>query len=304
MVDQLQDTHDHLSRAVEAVVSGADWQRMLSVASRFHIYSPTNSLMIAAQFPTASHIGGYQFWRTLGRQVRAGEHGIRILAPVTCRTTTDDTTGPDGDTPPTTDNATTARKVRGFRLVSVFDISQTDGPDFPEVAPVLLDGDAPDDGWAQIERLIVAAGFTVSRGWCQGANGYTDHAAREVKVRADISPLAALRTLTHELAHVRLHARIESVSALDRCRMEVEAESVAFLVMAAMGVDAGAYSFAYVARWSRGDLDRIRTTATTAINCARQLITELAAVEATGEARAEADSNPQTDTAAGVRTAA
>ena len=96
MVDQLQDTHDHLSRAVEALVSGADWQRMLSVASRFHTYSTaTNSLMIAAQFPTASHIGGYQFWRTLGRQVRAGERGIRILAPVTCRTTTDDTTEPE-----------------------------------------------------------------------------------------------------------------------------------------------------------------------------------------------------------------
>ena len=118
----------------------------------------TNSLMIAAQFPTASHIGGYQFWRTLGRQVRAGEHGIRILAPVTRRTTTtDDTTEPASDTTPTTDTTTTARTVRGFRLVSVFDISQTDGPDLPKVAPVLLDGDAPADGWAQIERLIVTS---------------------------------------------------------------------------------------------------------------------------------------------------
>ena len=66
-----------------------------SLPGSTHTQLATNSLMIAAQFPTASHIGGYQFWRTLGRQVRAGERGIRILAPVTCRTTTDDTTEPE-----------------------------------------------------------------------------------------------------------------------------------------------------------------------------------------------------------------
>ena len=139
MHDPLTDSHDHITRAVETLITGTDWQNMLTVAARFTSYSPTNILMIHSQRPDATRVGGYQLWKSLGRQVRAGERGIRIYAPTHRRTTAAGQTVADID--PTGDAS--VRVLTGFRLVSVFDISQTDGPDLPDVTPTLLTDDTP-----------------------------------------------------------------------------------------------------------------------------------------------------------------
>lgn len=268
--DRLEAIHQRLLGAVEAMVSGEDWRRLLAVVRRFRTYSPNNVWLIAAQRPDATRVAGFSTWRTLGRHVRRGERGIAILAPVVARRRPDDEDGDDGE----------SRVLRGFRVVHVFDVSQTDGEALPEVQPpTLLAGDAPAALWDALAAQLAAAGFVLERGSCHGANGVTDFAARAVRVRADVAPAQAAKTLAHELAHVVLHDGTEYARGC-RGRAEVEAESVAYLVCSSAGLDAGDYSFPYVASWSGGDPDAVRATAERAVCAARRILDALPAVAA------------------------
>src|SRR4051794_41433556 len=79
--DRLAAVHAQLLCAVDALLDGPTWRRMLEVAARFHRYSPNNVLLIGVQRPDATRVAGYQTWREVGRQVRKGEAGAAILAP-------------------------------------------------------------------------------------------------------------------------------------------------------------------------------------------------------------------------------
>ena len=132
---------------------------MLAVAARFHTYSPNNVLLIAAQRPDATRVAGYRAWAQLGREVRKGEHGIAILAPVT--------PGPRDGRPPAPATArptpsqapATARVLRGFRVTYVFDISQTDGPALPDVRRGCSTAPLRRDLWAGLLDQVEAAGY-------------------------------------------------------------------------------------------------------------------------------------------------
>lgn len=97
--DRLAEAYDRLVAAVEALTTGEDWLRFLAVARRFHTYSANNVLLILSQRPEATRVAGYKAWQALGRQVRAGERGIAILAPCTYRTRDDETDGDDEGAP-------------------------------------------------------------------------------------------------------------------------------------------------------------------------------------------------------------
>ncbi|WP_088312713.1 ArdC family protein [Kineosporia sp. R_H_3] len=320
--DKLQVLHDRLAEQVAALRSGQDWQRWLATAARFHTYSFGNTMLILAQRPDATAVAGYGAWKALGRQVSKGEKGIAILAPVLRRTPThgdqpapvpqgtDRTTGPPETGPARTadpERATPAaggegevqtgrRRVSGFRVTYVFDVSQTSGTPLPEQpAPQLLEGHAPPGLWDALAAQVAAAGYSLERGDCAGANGVTIPATATVRVRDDVDDAQAVKTLAHELAHVLLHApppprttaatgtteRAVTVGsgapagtgravpagsdpgaapppAVFACRggIEVEAESVAYLVMAAHGLDTSTYTFPYVTHWAEGVRDR------------------------------------------------
>ena len=109
--DKLAEAHELLVSAVESITSGEDWARMLDTATRFHRYSAGNVFLIALQRPDATRVAGYRTWQSLGRQVRKGEHGIRILAPCQYRYTTTDDDGTES----------THAGIRGFTTTTVFD---------------------------------------------------------------------------------------------------------------------------------------------------------------------------------------
>ena len=119
--DRLKAAHRKLQQAVDSIVTGADWQRMLKTASKFHRYSFHNTLMIFLQRPDATVVAGYNRWKSLGRHVKKGEKGIAIFAP--CRYKTRVETD-DGD-------ETTVQQIRGFRIVHVFDTLSRDYPVCP-----------------------------------------------------------------------------------------------------------------------------------------------------------------------------
>jgi hypothetical protein len=262
--DKVRALHEQLTTQIEALVTGDDWAAFLTVASHFHTYSPNNVLLILLQRPHATRVAGYRSWQRLGRQVNKGAKGIAILAPCVYRKRA-------VDEAEAADKPGLAR-VRGFTVVHVFDEADTTGEPLPDVRPVLLHGDAT--LWDALATQVAAAGYSVSRGDCAPANGYTRFSDHTVVVDRSLSGRQADKTLCHELGHVLLHdaARITT----DRDLAEIEAESVAYIVCNALGVETASYSLPYVANWARGNIDKVRATAERVVRTAQVV---LAAIE-------------------------
>jgi antirestriction protein ArdC len=288
--DRLTALHDTLTEAVEALTTGEQWAAMLTAAARFHRYSLSNLLLIYTARPDATRVAGFRTWLSLGRCVRKGERGIPILAPCTYKTDAEsDDAGPATGADVTGDG-TPRRVLRGFRVVYVFDITQTEGDPVPDVTPVLLDGDDPGRLWDALAAQVESAGYVLDRADCSPANGVTDYLTRRVSVRPDLSAAQSCKTLAHELGHVLLHAPGDGIP---RERREVEAESVAYVVCQASGLVTDDYSLAYVAGWAQGDLTLVKDTADRVIGTARAVLDRLAAdtgalADATAAAPAQA----------------
>jgi hypothetical protein len=272
MNDKLRAAHDKLQQAVAEIASGDDWKRMLKIASKFHRYSFNNHLMIFLQRPDATVVAGFNRWKSLGRFVKKGEKGIAIFAP--CKYKTKIETD-DGD-------EQTLQQIRGFRVVDVFDISQTEGEDLPDldaVRPKLLEADAPEGIWDALTGHASSIGYEVIRHQWGSENGYCDFLTKQIGVRPDVSPAQGVKTLIHEFAHALLHSEGPASS---REVAEVEVESVAYIVCDALGLDTSDYSFAYVARWSDGFVELVKDTAERVVECARRILQSLEA-EGTSE---------------------
>jgi hypothetical protein len=185
-----------------------------------------------------------------------------------------------------------AKILVGYRIEHVFDVCQTEGAEVEIPAPVieririrvsgpspeLLTGDDVSGAWDAVQGLIEAHGYRVERGSCGGANGYTDPRTMVVKVRDDVSPAQALKTLIHELAHIEcLHVEDMTSYLLHQGRQETEAESVAYVVCGALGLDSGAYSAPYVRGWSNGDAAVLAAAAELVIRSAGRILKGLEA---------------------------
>jgi len=211
--DKLAALHEQISDGVAALVESQGWRAMLDTAAKFHSYRlGGNLLLIGAQAPQATRVAGFRAWQSLGRQVRKGERGIAILAPCTYRPKAADRAepaAPAGPEPATSCSGGAApqgagggRQVRGFRVVHVFDLSQTEGAPLPEVAPALLVGQAPAGLWDAMEGQVLGHGYTVHRGDTGRANGWTDPTTRTVRVSGAVDDAQAVKTLIHDLAHL------------------------------------------------------------------------------------------------------
>jgi antirestriction protein ArdC len=260
--DRLKEAHKRLTAAVESIASGEDWQRMLRTAAKFHRYSFQNQLLISFQNSDATLVAGFNKWKSLGRCVKKGEKGIAIFAPCSYRTKIEDDNGEEKS----------FQQLRGFRVVHVFDILQTQGDpmeDLDAIRPKLLDGDAPEGIWDALVTQADAAGFEVVRDQRRNENGYCDFVDKKIAVRPDVAPAQAVKTLVHELGHALLHG-----DEVGRSRevQEVEVESVAYIVCDALGLDTSDYSFRYVAAWSDGDVAKLKETGKRVVDCARAIL--------------------------------
>ena len=140
---------ERLHAEVRKLLDSQAWQDALRFKTKFYSYSFNNALLIYLQRPDASLVAGYKRWQALGRQVRKGETGIAILAPIVRR---DESKAGD------------EKQVVGFRSARVFDVAQTDGEPLPEMPqPVLLtdDGEAVRAALVKAEALAAAKGFPV-----------------------------------------------------------------------------------------------------------------------------------------------
>ncbi|MCY2954833.1 MAG: ArdC family protein [Planctomycetota bacterium] len=243
---------DELAAALEAGQSES-LRQYLAAMGRFHRYSLGNILLIEMARPDATHVAGYRTWQQLGRQVRQGEKGIQICAPVVVRQKKETESEED--------------RVVAFRGVTVFDINQTDGRPLPEFAKAQGD---PGEHIERLKQLIAARGIALEYAEnTHGAEGlFTDG---KIVIRSGLTPAEEFSVLTHETAHALLHGSPESRS-LNKTVVETEAEAVAFVVGAGVGLDLGSSSADYVSLYDGKketlleSLEQIRRVAAEIIN--------------------------------------
>lgn len=256
---KVEQMHDELTAAVNALTESGQWQRWLDFLGSFHQYSLNNTLLIQVQCPHATQVAGFKAWQAKGRQVRKGETAIRIFGkPFRIVSETDEATGEK-----------TRRAVKcPPPVVSVFDISQTDpieGVEQPTVPVSQLQGDDPADLFERIAAWMTGKGWTVTREQIPGeVNGFcTIDGSRRIVVDADLSDAHAAKTANHEAAHAILHTDEDGKGTTepDQATCELEAESVAYVVAGLHGLDTSDYSVGYVASWSGGQAEKVKATA-------------------------------------------
>lgn len=261
---------ERLAQGVAALITSRAWQAYLDTARRFHNYSFANILLIRAQVPEATRVAGFQAWKALGRTVRRGEHAIWILAPLTRRLAAEEEDDP----------AEKVRVIMGFRAVSVFDVSQTDGEPLAELPCHRLSGDDPTGSYDRLRRFAHGLGYTVEEDYLPGEmNGDCNFALRRLRIEVRNDELQQAKSLAHELGHVLLHDGFPGSREL----AELEAESVAYLVCDGLGVDSSSYSFGYVANWAGGGdgaLAGIKASGRRVQSAARQILDGLATIQA------------------------
>ena len=236
------DALESLAKGIAQLTSSDRWTEWLKVQSRFHEYSFSNTVLILVQRPEATRVTGFNAWRKLNRSVRKGEKAIRILAPMIYKpTATQD--GPE--------ETEACRSVRGFKAVPVFDLSQTDGEELPEVCRRLT-GDQLDNTYGHLQSVAHRHGFTVEEARLGSEiNGICDHVLKRIRIETRNSETQRVKTLAHELGHAILHNPCDGDTG-SRSLKELEAESVAFVVCRNRDIDTSDYSFGYVAAWAGG----------------------------------------------------
>ena len=294
--EKLKEITDRLEQGITELFDSERYKEYLRVMSKFHNYSFNNTLLIAMQKPDASLIAGFTAWKNqFQRNVKKGEKGIKIIAPSPFKIkqetekidpqTQKPVIGRDGK-PVTEEKEIT---IPAYKVVSVFDVSQTEGKELPDIAVDALTGDVEryKDFFAALEKTSpVPIGFEKIKG---GAHGYYHLEDKRIALDEGMSELQTLKTAIHEIAHAKLHdidlnaPKNEQQPRVDRRTREVEAESVAYTVCQHYGLDTSDYSFGYVAGWSSGrelaelksSLETIRSAAADIINSIDRHIAEL-----------------------------
>ena len=273
--DKMKEITDRLEQGIMGVFESERYADYLRTMSKFHNYSFNNTLLIAMQ--GGSLVKGFRQWeKEFDRHVKSGEKAIKILAPAPFTVkkqmekidpkTQKPVIGRDGK--PVTEEREI--KIPAFKVVSVFDVSQTEGKELPDIAVSELMGDVEQykDFFAALEKTSpYEMGFEALDGNAKGRCFYDE---RRIAINEGMSELQNVKTAIHEIAHATLHdTDKDAPERPDRRTREVQAESVAYAVCQHYGLDTSDYSFGYVAGWSSGrelaelksSLETIRSTA-------------------------------------------
>ena len=294
--EKLKEITDRLEQGIAELFDSERYREYLKVMSKFHNYSFRNTVLIAMQKPDASLVAGFSAWKNnFERNVMKGQKGIKIIAPSPYKIkqemqkidphTQKPVIGKDGK-PVTEEKEVT---IPAYKVVSVFDVSQTEGKELPDIAVDELTGDVDryKDFFAALEKTSpVPIAFENIEG---GSHGYYHLEDKRIAINEGMSELQTLKTAIHEIAHAKLHdidlnaPKDEQQPHVDRRTREVEAESVAYTVCQHYGLDTSDYSFGYVAGWSSGrelselksSLETIRSAAAEIINSIDENLAEL-----------------------------
>lgn len=230
----------------------------LKTIGRFHRYSLHNVLLIALQKPNASYVAGFRTWNELGRFVKKGEKGIMILAPIVRRK-------PDVSD----DDEKDSFRIGGFRAAYVFDVTQTDGQDLPQIGTVHRD---PYEHTERLRKFAASKNIAIEYSEDIAPARGTSYGGR-IALLPSQSPAEEFSTLVHELAHELLH-RGDRREQTSRKVRETEAEATAFVVCHAIGLETGSAAADYIQLWN-GDTETLTDSLTYIQKAASQTLNAL-----------------------------
>ena len=284
--DRMKEITDKLETGIMDSFESDRFQAYLDTMARFHNYSFNNTILIAMQ--GGQLVAGYNKWRDeFHRNVKKGEKGIKIFAPAPYKVKKevpklDEQGQPVRDKDGNTVTEQKEIQVPAFKIVSVFDVSQTEGEPLPSLGVEELTGDVEryQDFFKALEQTSpVPMAFEDIPG---GSHGYYHLTEKRIAIQENMSELQTLKTAIHEIAHAKLHAidpeapAAEQQNRPDSRTREVQAESVAYTVCQHYGLDTSDYSFGYVAGWSSGkDLKELKASLETIRATAHELITTI-----------------------------
>ena len=284
--EKVKEITARLEQGVQAIFDSDRYKEFLTAMSKFHDYSLNNTILIAMQ--GGNLVMGFRQWeKEFDRHVKKGEKGIKIFAPAPYKVKKlVDKIDPETRKPMLDREGKVVKEekeitVPAFKVITVFDISQTEGKEFPDlsVKPLLADVEQYEDFFAALEKASPVP-ITFEQ-ITNGANGYFSLTDKRIAIKEGVSELQAVKTAIHEIAHAKLHdvdlnAPPEEQNRVDRHTREVEAESVAYTVCQHFGLDTSDYSFGYVAGWSSGkEMTELKASLETIQATAKELITEI-----------------------------
>jgi hypothetical protein len=260
--EKMQAIYNQIDAGIDAVLSSDKWQDFLKLQARFYKYSFHNTMLIHWQMPTASYVAGFNKWNNeFKRRVKKGAKAIKILAPRIVKEV-DEESGEEKET------------LAGFKVVNVFDVSQTEGEALPTICNELQGNDSA--AVFIIDRLMKVIKIPVKFGDTGNAKGCYHPVENWIMIKPGMSDNQTAKTLAHEYTHSILHAgKCDKPTDLK----EIEAESVAFIVCNYFGLETNDYSFEYLASWSRGrEKKEIRELGELIQKTAAVIIDEISAV--------------------------
>lgn len=260
----LTEINDRLERNLEEMFLNNRFQDMLNVMASGHQYSFNNVLMIASQKPDATMVRGFKQWQALGRHVNKGEKSLNILVPSFKKVEVqkiNEQTGEvlrdkNGDP-----QSEIRQSVTGFRLGKVFDVSQTDGKEIPNVRDFIQQEltstesltDLYDRFIQQVNASSQPLHIREEAHEMQTYGGYYNREKDEIVINTAVSKSSEqkFRVLIHEYAHSQLHHKESDIKDLPRGHKEAQAECAAYIVSQYYGFDTDLSSTGYIATWAQ-----------------------------------------------------
>lgn len=293
--DRLKEITDSIEQGIKDLFQSDKYMEYLRTMSRFHHYSLNNTLLIAMQRPNATLVAGFNKWRDqFERNVRRGEKGIKIIAPTPFKKKIEQekldplTKAPMLDKDGKVVTEEVEIKIPLYKVVSVFDVSQTEGKPLPQLASNLT-GDVKQ---YEIFMEALRRSSPVPMGFeriADNSDGYFSLTDQRIAIREGMSEVQTVSAAIHEIGHAKLHNREQEQLAAargdetkeppkpkNRRTEEVEAESISFAVCAYYGIATGENSFGYIASWSKDkELPELRASLETINKTASDLISDI-----------------------------
>ena len=292
--DRMREIVDSIENGIKELFESDKYRKYLATMSRFHRYSVNNTMLIYMQRPDATHVAGFNKWRDqFGRNVLKGEKGIRIIAPTPYKKKVEEIkTDPETNAPilDADGKAIIEEKeirIPMFKVVSVFDVSQTAGKPLPQLAADLSGNVQQYEVFMEALRRASPVPMEI-KPVARDTDGFFSIKAQSITIRAGMSEVQTVCAAVHEIAHAKLHDYEHMTELADdgetilvpgeksRNTEEVEAESISYAVCQYYGIETGENSFGYIATWSQGkELKELRASLETINKTASELITDI-----------------------------
>ncbi len=280
--ERTKELTDRLESGMKELFQSDRYRDYLKAMSHFHNYSSRNIALINMQMPGATRVASYKLWEEqFNRRVKKGEHGIRIFAPIAEKSVKEmDKLDPETGVPLLDENGSViTEKVEvttpRFKLVPIFDISQTVGDPLPELVENLTGNVEHYEAFLDSLRAVSPLPI-IFEAMPEHQDGYCRFGDK-IGIREGMSETQTVAAIIHEIAHARLHDRSVNQEAAAKSKVvkEVESESIAFVVSAHYNIETSPNSFGYLAEYGSRDMSELKTSLDTIRKEANSIINAL-----------------------------